>query len=123
MRRENGFALPIVVFILMIVVFLCFFLISQLVRHKQSTLLYSETLEAQYAAESGIAFMQQQLKHNPNNDQDLFFQWSDFFVSTKVVDRQPLIEIEAKSIGRYGVRQTIRVKVDPKTLAVCEWLK
>lgn len=123
MRNEKGFTLPIVVFVLMIAVFLCFFLISQSVRYKQTALLYSEMLEAQYAAESGIAYMQQQLKKNPTDDRDIFFQRAHFFVSTKVMDRKGIIEIESTSIGRYGVRQTLRVKVDPKTLAVLEWMK
>lgn len=123
MSRENGFALPMVVFVLMIAVFICFFLVSQFVRHRQSAMLTAEMLHAQYAAESGIALMQHQLRQNPNNNQPISFQQRSLFVFTKVVHHGPSIEIVSKSVGRYGVRQTIRVTIDPKTLAIREWIK
>lgn len=121
MKKEQGFVLPVVVFVLMIIVFLCFFLISQLVRHQQFVLLYLKVIEAQYAAESGIALMQQQLKNNPQNQEDLYFEQNGFLVSTKIIASHPFLEIESISLGRYGVKQTVHAKVDPKTLMVTEW--
>jgi len=121
MNREQGFVLPIVVFVLVICVFLCFFLISQLVRHHQFGLLYAKVMEAQYAAESGIALMQQRLKKSPQQIEDLYFYQNDCLVTAKVTESEPFIVIEAVSMGRYGVKQTVRAKVDPKTLAIAEW--
>ena len=121
MKRERGFVLPMVVFVLMICVFLCFFLISQLVRHHQFGLLYAKVIEAQYAAESGIALMQQELKNSPQHKEDLYFHQNGCFVTAKIIESEPFIVIEATSMGRYGVNQTIRAKIDPKTLTIAEW--
>jgi type II secretory pathway pseudopilin PulG len=120
---ERGFALPIVVAVLMILVFMSFFLLSQLVRHRQTTQLTSELLTAQYAAESGIAFMQQRLQQQPELQQDHLYHWGDYYVTTRLTARGEYIELESRAVGKRGVRQTIRVKLDPKTLAIREWLK
>lgn len=121
--QERGFALPIVVAVMMILVFVSFFLLSQLVRHRQTTHLINETITAQYVAESGIALMQQRLKRYPELDQDFFYQWKQFYVRIKLMKRDQMIELESQAVGKNGVRQTVRVKLDPHTLAIRERLK
>src|SRR5690606_13953662 len=101
--------------------FLCFFLISQLVRHQQFVSLYSNMMDAQYAAESGIALMQQQLRNNPQHREPLYFHQNGCIVSTQIIETEPLIEIESVSMGRYGVKQTLRAKINPQTFAIAEW--
>lgn len=123
MKRERGFALPIVVAIFMLLVVTSFFLLSALVRHHQINRLQSETLQAQYAAESGIALMQQRLKKYPTQQQPLYYQWDDYYVTTKLVKSDTQIEIQSQALGKRGIRQTIFVKLDPTTLAIREWLK
>lgn len=121
--HEKGFALPMVIAILMILVFIIFFLFSELLRYRQSVGLFQEMMEAQYVAESGIAFMQQRLEKNPEWTKKMFYRYGHYFVTTEVIQKDPWIELKSEATGKQGVRKTIRAKLDPKTLEIRQWLK
>lgn len=122
--HEKGFALPMVIAILMILIFMSFFLFSGLLRHRQSIGLFQEMMEAQYVAESGIALMQRRLQENPGWTKKMFYHYGHYYVTTQVIQKgDQWIELKSQAIGKQGVRKTIRVKLDPKTLAIRQWLK
>src|SRR5690606_25435421 len=89
--------------------------------HRRHQLLDWEMLRAQYAAEAGIAVVQARLREDPEWTGAMSMTWDGIRVRT-VVEGRTSDGIRLRSVGRTsGVKQTIRVALDPETLAVKRW--
>ncbi|MBA4493273.1 hypothetical protein ACFO25_06635 [Paenactinomyces guangxiensis] len=123
-RDERGMALPVVVAVLTILFILVSFLVSQSVYSRQAQNLYWERMRAQYAAESGIALIQQRLEREPNRIKSDVFQINGLKVTTEILKPEnSYIQVRATASGRFGVKQTIQAEIDPHTLAVIRWIR
>lgn len=123
-QDERGMALPIVIAVSAILFILVTLFLSQAVRGKHTERLHGERMRVQYAAESGIAWMQKRIRHQPDRlDADLI-RVGDVKVHTRILRKDSSkIHIVSTAFGRFGVKQTIQVELDPKTLAVTRWVR
>lgn len=121
---ERGMALPLVTAISLIVFLFLFTSLAHTVYSGESTALEWEMMRAQYAAESGIARIQERLRERSG--------WRGT-LQTKVNGAKVITAIEGEdrrgirvvSIGMMdrGVKQTIRVVLDPITYEMKEWAR
>ncbi len=121
MKAERGALLPIV---LVGSLFLSFFVtmnIAELKRTDRLEQLYFEMIEAQYAAESGIAYTKQALSQQNNPNLTLQKQFGSIRVVTqaKEIDAEK-IAVTATAYARQNVKQTITVQVKKKPFLVNE---
>lgn len=112
MKTERGSLLPIV---LVVSLFLCFFFtisLAELKRTDQLEQLYFEMIQAQYAAESGIAYVKQALSQQNSPNLTLQKQFGSIKVITQAKETAPgKITIVATAYARQNVKQTITVHV------------
>jgi hypothetical protein len=112
MKNEQGSLLPIV---LVGSLFLCFFFtvsIAELKRADRSEQLYFEMVEAQYAAESGIAYTKQAISQQNDPNLTLEKQFGPIRVITQAKEIDPgKVAITATAYARQNVKQTITVHV------------
>lgn len=120
-KGERGAALPIVLAVTAMVFLLIAAGALHTVNHRRHQFLEWEMLRAQYAAESGIAMAQQRLRERPDWNGTVTMTWDGITVRT-VVEERKSDRIRLRSVGRNaGVRQTIRVTLDPDSLEVRRW--
>ncbi len=118
---ERGAALPLVLAVTLLVFLLIAAGALHAVNHRRHQLLDWEMLRAQYAAEAGIAVVQARLREDPDWTGAMSMTWDVIRVRT-VVEGRTSDGIRLRSVGRTsGVKQTIRVALDPETLAVKRW--
>ncbi|MGB0089828.1 hypothetical protein SAMN04488025_10258 [Planifilum fulgidum] len=118
---ERGAALPLVLAVTLLVFLLIAAGALHAVNHRRHQLLDWEMLRAQYAAEAGIAVVQARLREDPEWTGAMSMTWDGIRVRT-VVEGRTSDGIRLRSVGRTpGVKQTIRVALDPETLAVKRW--
>jgi Tfp pilus assembly protein PilX len=118
---ERGAALPLVLAVTLLVFLLIAAGALHAVNHRRHQLLDWEMLRAQYAAEAGIAVVQARLREDPEWTGAMSMTWDGIRVRT-VVEGRTSDGILLRSVGRTsGVKQTIRVALDPETLAVKRW--
>jgi Tfp pilus assembly protein PilX len=118
---ERGAALPLVLAVTLLVFLLIAAGALHAVNHRRHQLLDWEMLRAQYAAEAGIAVVQARLREDPEWTGAMTMTWDGIRVRT-VVEGRTSDGIRLRSVGRTsGVKQTIRVALDPETLAVKRW--
>lgn len=118
---ERGAALPLVLAVTLVAFLLIAAGALHAVNHRRHQFLEWEMLRAQYAAESGIAVVQARLREEPEWTGTMTMTWDGIRVRTVVEGRTP-DGIRLRSVGRNsGVKQTIRVELDPETLAVKRW--
>ncbi|SEN06545.1 hypothetical protein [Lihuaxuella thermophila] len=123
-QDERGIALPMVMAVSVILFILITLFVSQTVRGMHTGRLYGERMRVQYAAESGIAWMQHKLRYQPDHRDTGLVRVDDVKVHARVLGKDSSeIYIESTAYGRFGVKQTIRVWLDPETLAVTRWVR
>jgi hypothetical protein len=82
---------------------------------------YEEQVRAQYAAEGGIAMMQQQW-HESSSPAVLQCQIDDINVKTEVVTQDAMyIQIRSTANARWGVQQTVQVQLAVEDLSIVRW--
>lgn len=120
-KDERGAALPLVLAVAALVFLLVAAGALHTVNHRYHQRLEWEMIRAQYAAESGIAVVQERLKEHPEWTGTMTMTWDGIRVRTVVEDRGSE-GIRLRSVGRNSaVKQTIRVVLDPETLEVKRW--
>lgn len=120
-KDERGAALPLVLAVTMMIFLLIAAGALHTVNNRRHQFLEWEMLRAQYAAESGIAVVQERLRKRPDWRGTMTMTWDGITVRTVVEDRESG-GIRLRSVGRRsGVKQTIRVILDPETLEVKRW--
>jgi hypothetical protein len=118
---ERGAALPLVLAVTLLVFLLIAAGALHAVNHRRHQFLDWEMLRAQYAAEAGIAVVQERLMEDPEWTGAMTMTWDGIRVRT-VVEERASDGIRLRSVGRTSVvKQTIRVELDPETLAVKRW--
>lgn len=121
LQDDRGVALPLVLAVSLMVFMLIATGWIHFVNNRQNHRLEWEALRAQYAAESGIAMVQQRLRERPGWRGAMTMTWDGVEVRTVVEGHGP-DGIRLRSVGRVsGVKQTIRVEMDPATLKVRRW--
>ncbi|TCS94703.1 hypothetical protein [Hazenella coriacea] len=124
LRDEEGMVLPIVSAVSIIIFILVSLLIAESIRSRQTENLYWEKLRVQYAAESGIALMQQRLSKSQDRSSEVEYQVDGLKVHVKVKARDSdQIHLQATAFGSLGVKQTVQVYLSPRTLAIQKWFR
>lgn len=95
--------------------------ISQSLRSKQIANLHWEMIQANYAAECGIAQAQAKLHANISSFCVQVTKVNHITVRTEI-QKIPL-QIRAVAYGRFGVKQTIVAHLSPMTYKVVRWAK
>lgn len=122
--NERGFALPIV--LILIALLSSFFLlcIKEWSEWKADDDLRLSMVQAAYAAESGIAYMQAKIAKNPDDYTTLEMKFGTCTTETSAWEtNQNMLIIQ--SVAKVGdkVHQTKTAKVDMNTLQIKEWLE
>jgi hypothetical protein len=116
--------LPIVLACSTILTILMTMLISHLSRGWQIEKLHLEALRAQYAAESGIALIQNQLKKNIHEKGKKTFSIQGMRVEGEYFyTKGDVIQIRSTAFAKYDVRQTIEVHVSKETMEILQWIR
>jgi hypothetical protein len=122
-EEERGFALPIVMMASVLLFLAGTLLIYQIKSSRFSEQLYEEQVRAQYAAESGIAMMQQQWDENTSLSA-IQFQIDGINVKTEVVTKdETVIQVRSVANARWGVQQTIQVKFAVEDGTIVQWFR
>ncbi|MDR6224937.1 hypothetical protein [Desmospora profundinema] len=119
MTDERGIALPLVLGVMVLVFLLVTATLSQSLQARHSTVTDWQMLRAQYAAESGIARMQEKICQQEQFG-TITTQLNGMEVVTQSVIRGGEGVIISTAEGQ-GVKQTIRVWLDRKTCTVIRW--
>jgi len=131
-RDEQGFALPLVIGVAMTVMILIMFWITHSARHHRITQLYWERMQTRYTAESGLAAAQIKWSQSPVASAEKFpipGSEETFHVNGKrvvvhtVARNERAIRVRAIAHGRWDVKQTVEVELDPNTLAIRRWIR
>lgn len=125
---ERGIVLPVVLLAITFLYTLLMLFISQVAHAKETHLLYREKVISKYAAESGIAVLQQQLrlgewKREQTSREELIRVNDRQVVMEMVKNGQEHIHVKATAWGKHGVTQTAEAYLDPDTLAIREWIR
>jgi hypothetical protein len=122
-NREQGFALPLVMAVSVILFLAGTLLIHQVQSSRLAEQLYGEQLRVQYAAEGGIAMMQQQL-HDTASPSTIQLQIDGIKVRTEVITKDAnYIHVRSTAKARWGVQQTIQVQLAVQDLAIVHWFR
>jgi type II secretory pathway component PulK len=122
-NHEQGFALPMVMAVSVLLFLVGTLLIYQIKASRLSEQLYGEQLRGQYAAEGGIAMMQQQL-HESASPAVIQLQIDGIEVKTEVITKDTsYIHVRSTAKARWGVQQTIQVQLAVKDLAIVHWFR
>lgn len=130
--NERGFALPLVLGITFTVMILLLFWITHSVRYHRMLQLNWERMQTRYAAESGLATIQATWSQKQNgrkidqvsqsgNIEALYYNGKRIVFQTKWKDQG--IQVKVTAYGRWNVKQTVEVELDPKTLAIRRWIR
>lgn len=118
---ERGAVLPLVLAVTLVAFLLIAAGALHAVNHRKNQFLEWEMLRAQYAAESGIAVVQNRLLENREWNGAMTMTWDGIRVRT-VVEKRDSRGLHLRSVGQNSVvKQTIRVVLDPETLEVIRW--
>lgn len=125
---EHGVVLPVVLLAVTFLYTLLMLFVSQVTHAKQTHLLYREKVISKYAAESGIAVLQQQLrigvwKREQSSREELIRVDDRQVVIEMVKSGQPVIHVKATAWGKHGVIQTAEAFLDPDTFAIRQWIR
>ncbi|QKG84845.1 hypothetical protein GXN76_10440 [Kroppenstedtia pulmonis] len=122
-KDQRGLVLPMVLAVMILVFMLVTAAVSQAVSHRQAASGEWEMIQAQYAAESGIARMQQKLRSDPGWSGTLVTRINGMKASTTIVKkRSRMIQIRSVAKGKR-VRQTVTVELDSQTLQIEKWTR
>lgn len=122
-KDQRGLVLPMVLAVMILVFMLITAAVSQAVSHRQAASGEWEMIQAQYAAESGIARMQQKLRRDPGWSGTLVTRINGMKASTAIIKKQnPLIQIRSVAKGER-VRQTVTVELDSETFEIKTWTR
>ncbi len=119
---EKGMALPLVTAISIVIFLFLFTTLSHTVYSRESASIEWDMMRAQYAAESGIAALQHRLRVQPDWRGTVQITINDAKVVTKTEGNDHK-GIHVTSIGFMdrGVKQSVRVVLDPVTYEIREW--
>jgi Tfp pilus assembly protein PilV len=118
---QQGVALPLTLMVSMLMIVLLTVLLSQVVNNRHSSMAELQMAKAQYAAESGIARMQQHLQAEPNRRKPLRTAINGMEAITTVIEEDDRgIDLRSVAKGK-GVQQTIHVTLDPDTMNIRQW--
>ena len=120
-RDERGIALPIVIALSTIMFLIATVTISHSLRSRQVGNLHWEMIQANYAAESGIAQTQAKLKSGSRHLSVLTMRINQFIVRIEI-QKSPL-QVTATAFGRFGVKHTNTAQLSPTTYKVVRWIK
>jgi type II secretory pathway pseudopilin PulG len=117
MNRERGFVLPVVMVIVGLLSTLFLFASTEWGKWRQQEQLRLAIVEANYAAESGIAYRLQALQTNGVDYRPQTRKLGEFIVSVYVSELSPtVLQIQAIANRNDGVQQTVTVHVEKDTL-------
>ncbi|MFC4076621.1 hypothetical protein [Salinithrix halophila] len=118
---QRGIALPFVLAVSVLLFILLTAALSQLFRSGHTVSAEWKTLRAQYAAESGLARIQNHLCTSRKNITPITTRINGIQAKTQVEGRaRNAIRLVSVARGR-GIKQTIRVEVDRETCQIREW--
>ncbi len=125
---EGGMVLPVVLLAITFLYTLLMLFISQVAHANQICLLYGEKVISKYAAESGIAVLQQKLrlgewKREHTTREELIQVDNRQVVMEMVKNGKKHIHVKATAWGKHGVIQTAEAYLDPMTLAIRKWIR
>ncbi|MDN4594886.1 hypothetical protein [Polycladomyces subterraneus] len=120
--RHNGFALPMVLAVTMMLFLLLTAAVSSFADNRDDTMWQWEMTQAQYAAETGITRIQLMLAERRTVRGTLSFTWD----GTKVrVRAQPgptgYWNVTAVGERRYGIVQTVRAVLENRRWTIVRW--
>lgn len=118
---ERGIALPFVLAVTVLAFLLTTAALSGYSRSLQSVEMEEKRMRAQYAAESGIARMQQKRCENPGWQRSLSTPMNGVQTETRVEERRGgRVRIHSVAKGEE-VQQSVTVEMDSKTCKVLHW--
>ncbi|MBA4603459.1 hypothetical protein [Thermoactinomyces mirandus] len=125
---EHGVVLPVVLLAITFLYTLMTLFILQISHAKEIHLLYGEKVACKYAAESGIAVLQQQLrlgkwKPEETSREQLIRVGGRQVVMEMIKNNSKQIHIRATAWGKHGVIQTAEACLDPGTFAIRKWIR
>ncbi|MFD1436015.1 hypothetical protein ACFQ5F_14030 [Kroppenstedtia eburnea] len=120
-QNERGIALPFVLAVTVLAFLLTTAALAGYSHSLQGAQMEQKRVRAQYAAESGIARMQQKVCDDPAWNQSLSTPMNGMKTETRIEGTSGgRVRIHSVAEGE-GVRQTIRVEVDRKSCQVVRW--
>lgn len=120
-RDERGIALPFVLAVTVLAFLLTTAALSGYSRSLQSAEMEEKRMQAQYAAESGVARMQQKRCEDSGWQRPLSTRMNGVQTETRVEERGGG-KVRIRSVARgEEVKQTVTVEMDPKTCKVIHW--
>ncbi|MFD1426790.1 Tfp pilus assembly protein PilX [Kroppenstedtia sanguinis] len=120
-QDERGIALPFVLAVTVLAFLLTTAALTSYTYSFKGIQMEMKRVRAQYAAESGIARMQQKVCDDPAWNQSLSTPMNGMKTETRIEGTGGnRVRIHSVAKGKK-VRQTIRVEVEPKTCEVLRW--
>jgi type II secretory pathway pseudopilin PulG len=124
MNEERGFILPVVMILVALLSSLFLFATKEWSGWREKDNLRLAMVQASYAAESGIAYMQVKLREEPDDYSSIHDQIGSYQVDVSVweLDAGTLM-IQAVAKGNDKVQQTETAEVEKSTLKIKRWLE
>lgn len=119
---EKGMALPLVTAISIVIFLFLFTTLSHTVYSRESASIEWDMMRAQYAAESGIASLQHRLRVHPDWRGTVQITINNTKVVAKIEgDDHKGIHVTSIGFIDRGIKQSVRVVLDPVTFEIREW--
>jgi type II secretory pathway pseudopilin PulG len=119
MHKERGFVLPVVMVVVGLLSALFLFASNEWAKWRQQEQLHIAMTQANYAAESGIAYRLQALQNNCTDYRTQTKQIGEYHVTVHILQHSPtVLRIQAIASLADGIQQTVTVHVEKDTLRV-----
>lgn len=123
MSREKGFVLPVVMLLIVLMSSLFLFATVEWSKWKKQDRLRLKMVQAEYAAESGIAERQAQLQRSPDDYRTVQKKYGEYTVDISVWESvEKHVFIQAVARGNGNIQQTKTAEVEKSTLRILYWL-
>ncbi|AUS09407.1 hypothetical protein C1X05_11665 [Laceyella sacchari] len=119
---ERGMALPAVTAVTTLLFTFAALVATMAVRADKAATLYEERMRVKYATETGIAKVQQERSLGKRQPETLLNVGGVMVVVQTEEKEDGTLRVVATGHGERGVRQTIAVLLDQKTLAIIKWI-
>jgi hypothetical protein len=124
MYEERGFILPVVLILVALLSSLFLFASREWSGWREKDNLRLAMVQASYAAESGVAYMQAKLREQTEDYSSIHDQIGSYQVDVSVWESDSgTLMIQAVASGKDKVQQTETAEVEKKTLKIKRWLE
>ncbi|SDB95598.1 hypothetical protein SAMN04488112_10198 [Melghirimyces thermohalophilus] len=121
LKDERGMALPFALAVTVLAFLLTSTALSSYSRSLQAANTDWARIQAQYAAESGLARMRQRVCADPNGDRPLSTPLNGFHTRSTVEKTEDGIFRIRSVAQKENVKQSIAAELDPRTCTIRRW--